>query len=210
MGQCLYSVAAGTEVFPCGPLPLPLVVYRATRAGNIVALRSSDDLPPGSASPNIFASPLRSYLRIPVATGVRIVGSIAFLHFALRGNGQANSLPGLRSLRTTPSSDTRTLGGGASGGERRRSVFETSILGISMADHNLHFWQQMRPSDHARVRRRRLTAIGSDLSFEDREVSGTLLMGSTGKAAALRMSNNTGAKTARRFGFIAGCHDVGR
>ena len=182
----LCSVAVeGMEPYPCGPLTASFKWFvEQARAGKIVAVRTLDDLPPeaiGEAE-HFRRSGLRSYLQIPVGVGGRIVGSISFsavrstqawpdnliARLKIAGEVIAQALIRKRSEEALQASEGRW-----------RSVFETSILGISLTDQNLRFLAAnaafLNMLGFTDEELRQLSAL--DLSFaDDREVSGTLLL----------------------------------
>jgi PAS domain S-box-containing protein len=182
----LCSVAVeGMEPYPRGPLTASFGWFvEQARAGKIVAVRTLDDLPPEAVgeAEHFRRSGLRSYLRIPVGVGGRIVGSISFsavhstqawpddliARLKIVGEVIAQALIRKRSEEALHASEARW-----------RSVFESSILGISLTDQNLRFLAAnaafLGMLGYTEKELRQLSAL--DLSFdEDRGVSAARLL----------------------------------
>ncbi len=183
--NALCSVAVdGMEPFPGGPLPSFLSWFVGqTREGKIVALQSHDDLPleaTGEAE-HFRRSGLRSYLRIPVGVGGRIIGGISFSAFRSTRTWPHDVIARLKivgELIAQALTRTRAEEALRRSEARWRSVFETSLLGISLIDQNLRFlaanaaFQAML--GYTEEEFRQLSFL--DLSFEEnRQGSRTLL-----------------------------------
>jgi len=142
----LCSVAtAGVERYPPGPAPAFLSWYNGqARAGNLLRVRSIDDLPPEAVGEIEYyrRSGIRSSLGIPLRVGGRIVGLINFSAFRptpewpddlitrlkVVGEVMAQALVRGRSEAALRASE-----------QRWRSMFQASNLGIAMLDQNLRY-----------------------------------------------------------------------
>jgi PAS domain S-box-containing protein len=133
------------EPFPPGPAPAFLSWYFGQlRADKILRLRSINDLPPEATGEIDYfrRSGIRSSLAIPLRVGGHVVGAIAFSAFhstrewpdeliarlKIIGEGMAQAVERKRSEAALQASE-----------ERWRSIFETSTIGITIFDQDLHY-----------------------------------------------------------------------
>ena len=145
-----YSIfcSAGTEraePFPRGPVPSFLSWYFGQlRADKIVRVRSIDDLPPEAIGEIEYyrRSGLRSSLAIPLRVSGHVVGAIAFSAFRstrewpdefiarvkVIGEVMAQALARKQAEAALQASE-----------ERWRLIFETSAVGITIFDQDLHY-----------------------------------------------------------------------
>jgi PAS domain S-box-containing protein len=177
----LCSVAMeGVERYPPGPVPAFLRWYLAQlRADKIISVRSLDDLPPEAIEQIEYRrrSGIRSSLGIPLRVGGHVVALINFSAFRstrewpddliarlkVVGEVMAQALVRKRSEAALRASEARW-----------QSIFETSSIGISTFDKDLHYlatnlaFQTMLGYTNEELRQ--LTPL--DITFEEeREVA---------------------------------------
>ncbi len=142
----LCSVAVeGVEPPLRGPIPADLSWFaRELRAGRTIVIRSDKDIPPDAAAAAEYnrRAGIRSVLVIPLPVGGRVIAAIGFGAFSstrewpaefiaritVIGEVMAQALVRTRSEAALRASETRW-----------QSIFETSSIGISTFDQDLHY-----------------------------------------------------------------------
>ena len=140
--------SAGTEraePFPPGPVPQFLSWYFSElRADRIVRVRSIGDLPPEAIGEIEYyrRSGLRSSLAIPIRVSCNVVGAIAFSAFRSTRewpDGLIVRLKMIGELMAQALVRKRSEAALRVSEERWRLIFETSTLGITIFDQDLHY-----------------------------------------------------------------------
>ena len=183
----LYSAAVeGVEPFQRGQIPAYLSWFvRELLSGRTIVIRSYEEFPPEAAAEAEYYRRvgIRSQLAIPLRVGGRVVGAIGFGAFRstrewpdeliarlkVVGEVMAQALVRKRSEAVLRASE-----------ERWRSIFETSNLGITIIDQDLHY-VATNPAFQAMLgytdeELRELTTLSLAVE-EDREVTRTRLTG---------------------------------
>jgi PAS domain S-box-containing protein len=142
----LCSVAVeGVEPPLRGPIPAELSWFaRELRAGRTVVIRSDKDIPPEAAAAAEYnhRAGIRSVLVIPLPVGGRVIAAVGFGAFrstrawpaefiarvTVIGEVMAQALVRKRSEAALRASEARW-----------QSIFETSSIGISTFDHDMHY-----------------------------------------------------------------------
>jgi PAS domain S-box-containing protein len=142
----LCSVAVeGVEPPLRGPIPADLSWFaRELRAGRTIVIRSDKDIPPDAAAAAEYnrRAGIRSVLVIPLPVGGRVIAAVGFGAFSstrewpaefitritVIGEVMAQALVRTRSEAALRASETRW-----------QTIFETSSIGISTFDQDLHY-----------------------------------------------------------------------
>jgi PAS domain S-box-containing protein len=144
-GRYVILCSVGKEPFPPGPAPAFLSWYFGQlREDKILRLRSINDFPPEATGEIDYfrRSGLRAWLAIPLRVGGHVVGAIAFSAFRstrkwpddliarlkIIGEGMAQALVRKHSDAAFRASE-----------DPWRLIFETSTLGITIFDQDLHY-----------------------------------------------------------------------